>query len=109
MLWYFPAALDAGGYTSSGFHVRRHRQYVRATGLPAPSTWSSAARSSGVMTAVECPGKSDPYWRQGFVRVFENASLNVNTSYVSSIMLRDLHVAASSIRTRPYALSSVTD
>src|SRR5205823_6542944 len=36
--WYIPTALDAGWYTSNGFHVSRHRQYVLATGLPEPST-----------------------------------------------------------------------
>src|SRR5437867_5565238 len=58
-----PTALDAGWYSSKGFHVRRHRQYVRATGLPPPSTWASAARRSGVITAVECSLKSGPYRR----------------------------------------------
>src|SRR6266545_242670 len=58
-----PTALDAGWYNSKGFHVRRHRQYVRATGLLPPSTWASAARSSGVITAVECSLKSGPYCR----------------------------------------------
>src|SRR5580700_11137638 len=36
----------------------------RASGLPLPSTWASAASSSGVMTAVECLVKSGPYCRQ---------------------------------------------
>jgi len=30
---------------------------------PLPSTWASAASSSGVMTSVECLAKSGPYWR----------------------------------------------
>src|SRR5215813_11405288 len=59
-----PTALDAGRYTSNGFQLNRHRQYVRATGLPLPSTWASAASSSGVMTTVECLTKSGPYSRQ---------------------------------------------
>src|SRR5215813_15033923 len=59
-----PTALDAGRYTSNGFQLNRHRQYVRAMGLPLPSTWASAASSSGVMTAVECLTKSGPYSRQ---------------------------------------------
>jgi hypothetical protein len=56
-----PTALDAGWYSSKGFRVRRHRQYVRATGFPPPSTCASAASNSGVMTAVACSRKSDPY------------------------------------------------
>ena len=64
VIWYMPTALDAGWYSSSGFHVSRQRQYVRATGLPAPSTWARAASSSGVMVAVECSRKSGPYCRQ---------------------------------------------
>src|SRR5580704_12135919 len=59
-----PTALEAGRYTSKGFQLSRHLQYVRATGLPLPSTWASAASSSGVMTAVECLAKSGPYCRQ---------------------------------------------
>src|SRR4029453_16273434 len=59
-----PTALEVGRYTSNGFQLSRHRQEVRATGLPLPSTWASAANSSGVMTAVECLAKSRPYWRQ---------------------------------------------
>src|SRR4029450_8702359 len=59
-----PTALEVGRYTSNGFQLSRHRQEVRATGLPLPSTWASAASSSGVMTAVECLAKSRPYWRQ---------------------------------------------
>jgi hypothetical protein len=59
-----PTALDAGWYISKGFQVSCQRQYVRATGLPEPSTWASAASSSGVMTAVECAPKSGPYCRQ---------------------------------------------
>src|SRR2546427_11652340 len=82
MIWYIPTALDAGWYSSNGFHVRRHRQYVRATGLPAPSTWASAARSSGVMTTVECPRKSDPYWRHVSGGVFESAPLTGKNSSV---------------------------
>src|SRR5439155_22762113 len=63
VIWYIPTALDAGWYTSNGFHVSRHRQYVLATGLPAPSTWARAARSSGVMPTVQCRRKSGPYCR----------------------------------------------
>src|SRR5687767_15049301 len=63
VIWYMPTALEAGWYSSRGFHVRRHRQYVRATGLPAPSTWASAASSSGVITAVACSRKSGAYCR----------------------------------------------
>src|SRR5512134_109717 len=59
-----PTALDAGRYSSKGFHPSRQRQYVRATGFPLPSTWASAASKSGVMTAVECSWKSGPYRRQ---------------------------------------------
>src|SRR2546425_3064955 len=58
-----PTALDAGWYTLNRFRARRQRQYVRATGLPEPSTWASAARSAGVMTAVECRRNSGPYCR----------------------------------------------
>jgi hypothetical protein len=36
---------------------------VRATGLPALSTWASAANSSGVMVAVEYSLKSGAYCR----------------------------------------------
>src|SRR5881396_3672291 len=70
-----PTALDAGWYTLNGFHVRRQRQYVRATGLPLPSTWASAASRSGVMTAVECSRKSRPYRRQVSGGVFASAPL----------------------------------
>src|SRR5262245_60268232 len=56
-----PAALDAGRYTSNGFQVNRHFQYVRATGLPLPSTWANAASSSGLITAVECLPNIEPY------------------------------------------------
>src|SRR2546427_12143200 len=63
VIWYMPTALDAGWYSPKGFRVRRHRQYVRATGLPPPSTWASAASRLGVMTEVECSRKSDPYCR----------------------------------------------
>src|SRR3984893_8692137 len=59
-----PTALEAGRYTSNGFQLSRHLQYVRAIGLPLPSTWASAASSSGVMTAMECLAKSGPYCRQ---------------------------------------------
>src|SRR6266545_6658672 len=82
VIWYMPTALEAGRYHSKGFHVRRKRQCARATGLPAPSTWASAARSSGVMTAVECPRKSDPYWRQVSGGVFQSAPLTGKNSSV---------------------------
>src|SRR5712691_8446823 len=70
-----PTALDAGRYTSSGFHVRRHRHDGRAAGLPPPSTWASAANSSGVTTAVECSRKSGPYRRQVSGGVLASAPL----------------------------------
>src|SRR5258705_12239208 len=63
VIWYMPTALEAGWYHSNGFHDRRQRQYVRATGLPAPSTCASAARSSGAMMAVEWTRKSTSYER----------------------------------------------
>src|SRR4029450_4262867 len=75
-----PTALEAGWYHSNGFHDRRHRQYVRATGLPAPSTWASAARSSGAMIAVECARKSLSYDRQVSGGVFESAPLTGKNS-----------------------------
>src|SRR5262245_7164817 len=77
-----PTALDAGWYHSNGFHDRRHRQYVRATGLPAPSTWASAARSSGAMVAVECARKSASYERHVSGGVFESAPLTGKNSSV---------------------------
>src|SRR4029453_16597369 len=77
-----PTALDAGWYHSNGFHDRRHRQYVRATGLPAPSSWASAASSSGEMTAVECAKKSDSYERHVSGGVFESAPLTGKNSSV---------------------------
>src|SRR4030095_6193651 len=61
---HIPSAVAPGRYHSKGFHVRRQRQYVRATGLPEPSTWASAARSSGVMTEVEYRRNSSPYCPQ---------------------------------------------
>src|SRR5438093_790401 len=70
-----PTALDAGRYSSKGFRARRHRQYVRATGFPAPSTWASAARSSGVIMAVECLVKSGPYCRHVSYGVLASAPL----------------------------------
>src|SRR6266702_434029 len=70
-----PTALDAGRYSSRGFHVRRHRHDGRAAGLPPPSTWASAASSSGVMTAVECSRKSGPYCRQVSGGVLASAPL----------------------------------
>src|SRR5262249_36963190 len=80
--WYMPTALDAGWYHSNGFHDRRHRQYVRATGLPAPSTWASAARSSGAMIAVECARKSVSYERHVSGGVFDSAPLTGKNSSV---------------------------
>src|SRR5215470_9658670 len=59
--WNIFTALDAGAYTRNGFKLHCHRQYVRATGLPALSTWASAARSDGCMTPVECARNSGPY------------------------------------------------
>src|SRR2546429_6603412 len=85
VIWYIPTALEAGRYSSKGFHVRRQRQYVRATGLPAPSTWASAASSSGVMTAVACSRKSGSYFRQVSGGVFPCAAL---TGKKSSVGLR---------------------
>src|SRR5580704_2042197 len=76
-----PTALEAGRYTSNGFQLSRHLQYVRAIGLPLPSTWASAASSSGVMTAVECLTKSGPYCRQVSAGVFTSEPLTEkNTS-----------------------------
>src|SRR3989442_15553247 len=60
----------------------RQRQYVRATGLPLPSTWASAASSSGVMTAVACSRKSGPYFRQVSGGVFASAPLTGKNSSV---------------------------
>src|SRR3990170_612692 len=77
-----PTALDAGWYSSKGFRARRHRQYVRATGLPPPSTWASAARNSGVMTAVECSLKSGPYVRHVSDGLLMSASLTGKNSSV---------------------------
>src|SRR5439155_3949237 len=77
-----PTALDAGWYSPKGFHVRRHRQYVRATGLPPPSTWASAASSSGAMTAVECSRKSGPNSRQVSGGAFVSALLSGKKSSV---------------------------
>src|SRR5438093_12655329 len=79
---YIPTALEAGRYISNGFHVRRHRQYVRATGLPAPSTWASAASRSGVMTGVECSRKSGAYCRQVSGGVFDSTPLTGKNSSV---------------------------
>src|SRR5215475_12402584 len=85
VIWYMPTALEAGWYHSNGFHDRRHRQYVRATGLPALSTCASAARSSGAMIAVECARKSGSYERHVSDGVFESAPL---TGKYSSVGLR---------------------
>jgi hypothetical protein len=52
-----PTALEAGRYTPNGSSVSRQRQAVRATGLPAPSIWASAARNSGVIVSVACARK----------------------------------------------------
>src|SRR5258706_12209640 len=68
-----PTALDEGRYSSKGFQLGRHVQRGRATGLPAPSIWASAASSSGAMTAVECSRNSGPYWRQVSSGVFTSA------------------------------------
>src|SRR6266849_7268150 len=59
-----PTALEDGRYSSNGFQLGRQLQRGRATGLPAPSIWASAASSSGEITAVECSRKIGPYWRQ---------------------------------------------
>src|ERR1700736_6231572 len=76
-----PTALEAGRYTSNGFQLSRHLQYVRAIGLPLPSIWASAASSSGVMTAVECLAKSGPYCRQVCAGAFTSEPLTgKNTS-----------------------------
>src|SRR2546427_11600618 len=69
-----PTALDAGRYSSNGFQVSCQRQDVRATGLPAPSTWASAARNAGVMTAVEWPRKTGSYCRRLGRRLGERAA-----------------------------------
>src|SRR6266849_11174585 len=68
-----PTALEDGRYSSNGFQLGRQLQRGRATGLPAPSIWASAASSSGAITAVECSRKSDPYWRQVSRGVFTRA------------------------------------
>src|SRR5262245_16623876 len=93
VIWYMPTALDAGRYTSKGFQVSCHRQYVRATGFPAPSTCASAARSSGVMTGVECSRKSGPYCRQVSNGVFasvpltgKNSSVGLRTTWYTQLV-----------------------
>src|SRR5712664_2086693 len=68
-----PTALDEGRYSSKGFQLGRHVQRGRATGLPAPSIWASAASSWGAMTAVECSRNRGPYWRQVSSGVFASA------------------------------------
>src|SRR2546430_10855256 len=70
-----PTALDAGRYSSNGFQVSCQRQDVRATGLPAPSTWASAARNAGVMTAVEWPRKIGSFFRPVSGGVLGSAAL----------------------------------
>src|SRR5438128_3242259 len=80
-----PTALDAGRYKSKGFDVTCHRQYVRAMGLPSPSTWASAASKSGVMMAVECSRKSGSYCRQVSAGVLASTPL---TGKNSSLGLR---------------------
>src|SRR5580704_17098436 len=78
-----PTALEAGRYTSNGFQLSRHLQYVRAIGLPLPSTWASAASSSGVMTAVECLAKSGPYCRQGCAGALTSEPLTAKNTSVA--------------------------
>src|SRR5262245_10570025 len=97
-----PTALDAGRYTTKGFQLNRHRQYVRATGLPLPSTWANEARSSGVMTAVECSTKSGPYSRQVSVGVLasepltgKNSSVGLRTAW--TIQFAEAQIATSRI------------
>src|SRR6476646_5519021 len=97
-----PTALDAGRYTSNGFQLNRHRQYVRATGLPLPSTWASAASSSGVTTAVECLTKSGPYSRQVSAGVLASEPLtgkniSVGLRAACTIQFTDAQSAASRI------------
>ena len=75
-----PTALDAGRYSSNGFQLSCQRQDVRATGLPAPSTWASAARNAGVMTAVEWPRKIGSYCRHVSGGVLESAPLTGKNS-----------------------------
>src|SRR5512134_1152535 len=77
-----PTALDAGRYSSRGFEFGRHRQYVRATGLPPLSTWASAASRSDVMTAVACAVNSVPYVRQVSGGLLASASLTGKNSSV---------------------------
>ncbi len=80
-----PTALEAGRYTSKGSGVARHRQYVRATGLPVASTCASAARNSGVITLVACARKIGAYDRQVSVGVLWRTPL---TGKKSSVGLR---------------------
>src|SRR5438093_12091417 len=82
VIWYMPTALDAGSYTLNGFQVRRHRQYVRATGLPAPSIWARAASRSGVMTSVARARNSGPYWRHVSRGVLVNEPITGKNSSV---------------------------
>ena len=77
-----PTALEAGRYSSKGCHVSRQRQYVRATGLPEPSTWASAARRGGVMTGVACARKSGAYSRHVSGGVLESVPLTGKNSSV---------------------------
>src|SRR6185503_18403379 len=96
-----PTALEAGRYTSNGFQVSRHFQYVRAIGLPLPSTWASAASSSGLMTAVECSSKSEPYARHVCAGVLASEPLTGKSNSVGlratcRIQLTDARTATNS-------------
>src|SRR5207249_10230414 len=89
-----PTALDAGRYSSNGFQVSCQRQDVRATGLPAPSTWASAARNAGVMTAVEWPPKIGSYCRHVSGGVLESAPLTGKNSSAGVRMTWEPQLAA---------------
>ena len=80
-----PTALDAGRYSSKGFQLGCQRQYVRATGLPAPSTCASPASSVGVITAVAFARNVGAYCRHVSAGALESAPL---TGKKSSLGLR---------------------
>src|SRR4030081_2377041 len=80
VIWYIPTALEAGRYTANGCSVHDQRQYVRATGLPEPSTCASAASSSGVMMLVEYFSKAAWYSRHVSAGVLYNVPLTGKNS-----------------------------
>src|SRR2546422_4123765 len=96
-----PTALDAGRYSSNGFQVSCQRQDVRATGLPAPSTWASAARNAGVMTAVEWPRKIGSYCRHVSGGGLESAPLTGENSSAGFGRAREPPVAADQSGRKP--------